>query len=229
MTVAEETPNGVSVEENLGLVRACARRYTGRGIEYDDLYGAGCVGLCKAVGAFDASRGYAFSTYAVPVILGEIKRLFRDDGTVSVSRRLKELSLRAADEREKFRFETGREPKLKELAERLHETEQELVLALQASSPPLSLSVKTEEGEPDDGSGQTLDLPVPSNEDALLWRLSLEEALSRLSEEDRALIRLRYRAGLSQQKTAEALSMTQVQVSRRERRILARLREELEE
>lgn len=219
--------NGICIEDNLGLVRTFARKYAGRGVEYDDLYGAGCVGLCKAAKAFDPSRGYAFSTYAVPVIVGEMKRLFRDDGTVSVSRRLKELYLRAMAEAETFRAETGREPRMSELATRLDESEQEIALALQAASPPLSLSAKTEDGEPDDGSGQTLDLPVAGEEDALLWRLSLEQAVGKLSEKDRALLRLRYRASLSQQKTAEVLSMTQVQVSRRERKILEKLKEEL--
>lgn len=226
MGVTSAMENGVKVEEHLGLVGAFARRYAGRGVEYDDLYGAGCVGLCKAAKAFEPERGFAFSTYAVPVIVGEMKRLFRDDGTVTVSRRLKELYLRAVTEGERLRVETGREPRLSELAETLAVDPEELALALQAATPPLSLSAFSE----DDGNkspGETLDLPVASPEETLTERLSLEQAIESLPEQDRALIRLRYRAEMSQQRTAELLGMTQVQVSRRERKLLSILREKM--
>lgn len=214
------------VEDNLGLVHAFAKRYTGRGVEYDDLYGAGCIGLVKAAKGFDPSRGFAFSTYAVPVIVGEMKRLFRDDGTVKVSRKLKELYLKVCDESERFRIETGREPKISELAELLNESPEEISLALQAACPPMSLSV-SEDGEA--GSSEVLDLPGPSPEDELLTRLELSRAISMLPKEDAALIRLRYLSELSQQRTADILGMTQVQVSRKEKRILLKLREMLKE
>ena len=109
----------ILITENMGLVHTCAHRFTGKGIEYEDLFQAGCMGLVKAFDAFDRERGVRFSTYAVPVILGEIRRLFRDGGTVKVSRTLKELSIRTAREREKFALKEGREPTIKELAERL--------------------------------------------------------------------------------------------------------------
>ena len=226
MGVTSAREEGIRVEEHLGLVHAFARRYMGRGVEYDDLYGAGCVGLCKAAKAFEPERGYAFSTYAVPVIVGEMKRLFRDDGTVTVSRRLKELYLKAVAEEEQIRLETGREPRLSELAEVLQVDPEELALAFQAATPPLSLSAVAED-EGDKSPGETLDLPVASPEEALTERLSLEQAIESLEEQDRALIRLRYRAEMSQQRTAQLLGMTQVQVSRRERKLLRLLREKM--
>lgn len=224
-TAETETP-GVSVEDNLGLVHAFARRYAGRGVEYDDLFSAGCIGLVKAAKGFDPSRGFAFSTYAVPVIVGEMKRLFRDDGTVKVSRRLKELYLRVCDESDEFRVKFGREPRISELAELLHEPAEEISLALQAACPPMSLSVPEDE----DGEGiEVLDIPAPSHEDEFLTRMELKRALAGLPQEEAALIRLRYLSELSQQKTAEILGMTQVQVSRKEKRILKKLREQLQE
>ncbi len=113
-------------EKNLGLVHLCVKRFKGRGIEYDDLYSAGCVGLIKAIDAFDEERGVQFSTYAVPVILGEIKRLFRDGGAIKVSRSLKELSLKVVREKEKFIKENSRDPQLSELSERLGAAEEEI-------------------------------------------------------------------------------------------------------
>jgi len=216
------TENGIDVTKHLGLVRTFARKYASRGVEYDDLFGAGCVGLCKAAAAFDATRGFAFSTYAVPVIVGEMKRLFRDDGTVSVSRRIRELSKAAEAEAEFLRTSLGREPRLSELSARLGESEENLALALLSSAPPLSLSYETDAEEP------PLEIPVESGEEALLLRLTLNDALNRLPEADRTLLTLRYRFGFSQQKTAERLSLTQVQVSRRERKLLLQLRRELQ-
>ena len=126
--------------QNIGLVHSCVRRFTGRGIEYDDLFQAGCMGLVKAADGFDEERGLKFSTYAVPVILGEIRRLFRDGGTVKVSRSLKELSLKATREREGFLTREGREPSVGELADLLGLSPEEAAEALGASLPPLSLT-----------------------------------------------------------------------------------------
>ena len=141
--------------DNIGLVHACARRFMGRGIEYDDLFQSGCMGLVKAADGFDEERGLKFSTYAVPVILGEIRRLFRDGGTVKVSRSLKELSLRASRERDAFTAREGREPSVGELADLLGVEREQAVEALGASMPALSL---TRAGEEDDG--EEIDLPV---------------------------------------------------------------------
>jgi RNA polymerase sporulation-specific sigma factor len=197
-------------EENLGLVHLCANRFRGRGIEYDDLYGAGCVGLVKAAKAFDCDRGVKFSTYAVPVILGEIKRLFRDGGTVKVSRSVKELSLKITSLRENFTVKEGREPTVSELAELSGEDCEAVIEALNA-----------------DDSGGQLDLPVDPPDGEIIDRLSLRQVIGVLSPKDRQLIYLRYFQNKTQVETARQLGMTQVQVSRREKKILGQMREEL--
>ena len=210
-----------SVENNLGLVHACAHRFKGRGIEYDDLYQAGCMGLVKASAAFDASRGVMFSTYAVPVILGEIRRLFRDGGTVKVSRSLKELGLAAGRTRELLGSELGREATVNEVAERMGRAPEDVAQALAATTPPLSLT-----GGEEDGSGQ-IDLPEEGPEERLSDLLSLQQLLSSLEERDRQLIFLRYYRRKTQTEVARRLGMTQVQVSRREKRPLQSMRQQL--
>ena len=209
------------ITENKGLVHTCAHRFTGKGIEYEDLFQAGCMGLVKAFDAFDRERGVRFSTYAVPVILGEIRRLFRDGGTVKVSRTLKELSIRTAREREKFALKEGREPTIKELAERLGVSEEDVTEAVCAAAPVISLTA-----DEDNGGGQA-DVPVASPEEQIAERLSVIQAVSSLEERDRAIVRLRYYENKTQTQTAAALGMTQVQVSRREKKILGLLRQEL--
>lgn len=209
------------VEANMGLVHACANRFKGKGIEYDDLFSAGCMGLVKAFDAFDEQRGVQFSTYAVPVILGEIRRLFRDGGTVKVSRSLKERSVKVLRERERFLQSTGREPAVSELAERLDITPQEVVEALNAGTPAMSLTESEE-----DGGGQ-IDVRVDTLEEQLADSIALKEVIGQLEAQERMLIVLRYFKGKTQTETAQYLGMTQVQVSRREKKILAALRERL--
>ena len=210
-----------TISQNLGLVHSCAHRFKGRGIEYDDLFQAGCIGLCKAADAFDTGRGVRFSTYAVPVILGEMRRLFRDGGAVKVSRTIKELSIKLNRERERLGGELGRDPTVSELARSMDLAEEQVVEAVCAAAPPLSLT----ESE-DDGGGQ-FDLPVESPEDALADLISLKQVVGALEPGDRKLIVLRYFSGMTQVQTARELGMTQVQVSRREKKILTALRREL--
>ena len=209
------------IENNIGLVHSCAQKLKGRGMEYDDLFQAGCMGLIKAADAFDVGRGLRFSTYAVPVILGEMRRLFRDGGTVKVSRTLKELSLKITRVRERFSLEHGREPHVSELARILEVEESQIVEAITAATPPLSLTAGEE-----DGGGQ-LDLPVDSPEDMLSDIISLKQVLGQLEPGDRRLVFLRYFGGKTQTQTAQELGMTQVQVSRREKKILQSLRAQL--
>lgn len=215
-------PRAEFIEKNLGLVHACAGRFRSRGIEYDELYAAGCLGLVKAVDGFDTGRGVCFSTYAVPVILGEIKKLFRDGGTVKVSRSLKELGLKVNAERERTLKHTGKEPTVAQLAETLQTTPEQIALAIRASLPALSLTPGGEE----DGTREW-DVPVDSPEETLSEHISLQEVLDRLPAEDRELIRLRFFGSCTQTETAKILGSTQVQISRRERRILANLRRQL--
>ncbi len=208
------------VEKNLGLVHACANRFRGRGAEYDDLFQAGCVGLIKAADNFDESRGFSFSTYAVPVILGEIKRLFRDGGSVKVGRAIKEKSRNALKKREEIALSLGREPTVGELAESLGIDSTEAAMLLNASIPPVSLTC-SEDGE------KSLDIPVDSPENELSDSLALRQVLQSLDERDRKMIELRYYGGLTQSKTGRRLGMTQVQVSRREKAVLEIIREKL--
>jgi len=209
-------------EENLGLVHLCANRFRGRGIEYDDLYGAGCIGLIKAAKAFDTDRGVKFSTYAVPVILGEIKRLFRDGGTIKVSRSTKELSMKITRLRERFMIKESREPTISELCDLSGEEPEAVVEALNVAMPPMSLTGNDDE----DGGGQ-IDVPVAAPDEEITDRLSLDQALCTLEPTDRQLIFLRYYQSKTQVQTAKALGMTQVQVSRREKKILAKMKEQL--
>ena len=204
------------IEQNLRLVHACAHRFKGKGIDYDDLYSAGCVGLVKAVDRFDESLGYKLSTYAVPVILGEIKQLFRSGGSVKLSRSLQELSARARDLCDRCKTERGEEMKITELAEKLGVDVYRATEALNAAQTVVSLSGDTEEGG--------IEIPVPSPEDALTERLSLKQAMSALNEEEKGLIELRYFRHKTQQETAETLGTTQVQISRREKKILMKMR-----
>lgn len=206
------------INDNLGLVYACARRFRGRGMEYDDLVQAGCLGLVKAADAFDEERGVRFSTYAVPVILGEMKRLFRDGGTVKVGRSLKELSMKAARQTEQFQLREGREPTISELAELLGVEISEAAQALGASIPPLSLT------QDDDEGGGQIDIGVDSPEESIAERLSLKQVVGELEPRDRSLIIMRFFESKTQTQTAQALGMTQVQVSRREKAILGQLR-----
>ncbi len=207
------------IEENMGLVHLCANRFRNKGIEYDDLYGAGCIGLIKAAGAFDSERGVKFSTYAVPVILGEIKRLFRDGGSVKVSRGLKELSLRLMRTKENFQLKNGREPTVNELCEISGEDYDNVVEALAVAMPALSLT-----GYTDENDGSQIDIAVEPPDTQMTELLSLHQALETLDKNDKALIFLRYYKDMTQTKTAKLLGMSQVQVSRREKKLLLKLR-----
>lgn len=209
------------IQNNLGLVHACANRFRGKGIDYDDLFSAGCLGLVKAADGFRPELGFAFSTYAVPAVLGEIKRLFRDGGTVKISRTLKERARQAAKLREELTNTLDREPTLSELAEKMGVSAFEMAELVNLAQPVVSLTELREEGE------RQTDIPVPSGEDEIQNSLALGEVLQKLPEKDRRLIELRYYQGLTQVKTAEILGLSQVQVSRRERSILLEMRKRL--
>lgn len=219
MTEIKEERNRL-VENNLGLVHSCANRFRGRGAEYDDLFQAGCVGLIKAADNFDPERGFSFSTYAVPVILGEIKRIFRDGGAVKIGRAIKEKSRLVSKKKEELSVTLGREPTVSELSELLGTEPTETAMLINASLPVLSLE-PTEENE----SG--IEIPVLSPEDEISDLLALRQVLSELGEQDRKMIELRYYKGLTQTVTANELGMTQVQVSRREKAVLGFLRKKL--
>lgn len=209
------------ITENMGLVHSCAGKFKGKGVEYDDLFQAGCVGLVKAADGFEPERGFAFSTYAVPVILGEIRRIFRDGGTVKVGRMLKEKSRLALLERERLTRLNDREPTMSELADSLGLDIQETAHILNAAMPAYSLT-------PDDESRNSqFDIPVESHDTEISDSIALQQVMITLPERDRRIIELRYFKGMTQSKTAEQLGMSQVQVSRREKAILLDLRQKL--
>ena len=218
----DQIPRSEFIQRNLGLARTCAGRFTGRGIEYEDLYAAGCLGLVKACDGFEPDRGVCFSTYAVPVILGEIKKLFRDGGTVKVSRSIKELGLKINVERERCLKQNGTEPSVTQLAEALGATPEQVAMAIRASMPVVSLTP----AENEDGSREW-DIPVESPEEKLSEHIGLREVMDKLPPQDKALIRLRFFGGRTQSETAKVLHTTQVQISRRERKILKWMRQEL--
>ena len=208
------------VVENMGLVHACANRFRNRGVPYDDLFQAGCVGLIKAASGFDDTRGFKFSTYAVPAILGEIKRIFRDGGSVKIGRAAKEKGRELLKIYERLADEKGREPDISEVA-RLAGTEvTEAALILSASLPAVSPTSREDSSEND--------IPVESPEESCAELLDLNDALERLNDDERQLIKCRYFEFMTQCDTAKTLGMTQVQVSRREKGILLKLRKMLE-
>ena len=208
------------VVENSGLIWSIARRYFGRGTEPDDLYQLGCVGFLKAVAGFDLSYGSQFSTYAVPKIAGEIRRFLRDDGQVKVSRSLKERAAQIHQARTRLTGTLGREPAVSELAAELGLTPEEIAMAETATG--MAESIQRESGE----EGFSLEdvLCTDGMEDRILESLSLRNALSHLTERERMVIDLRYFHGLTQQKIAGLLGVSQVQVSRIEKKALGQLR-----
>lgn len=210
-------------EEHLGLVHLCANRFRNRGIDYEELYSAGCFGLLKAVKAFDNGRGVQFSTYAVPVILGEIKRLFRDGGVLHISRSLKERAAKLQRLQEQFEQQHGRSPNISELSRLSGESVEDCAEALCVTQTPLSLT----RGEDDSDEDSQIDIPVEAPDQRIGDLISLRQLMAALCPQDRNLLELRYFHELTQAKTAALLGMSQVQVSRREKKLLAQMREEL--
>lgn len=200
---------------NIALVRACASRFKNRGIEYDDLFQAGNLGLVKAAKKFDASRGTKFSTYAVPVILGEIKTLFRNNSNMKVSRSLKDISLLITKTSNKFLAENGTNPTISELSNLLDIPFDKIIMALNSNLVPISISSFYEEN-------QCLDIPYI--DENLSEKMALKQILSNLNKNERALIILRFFKEYTQSKTGEILGLSQVQVSRKEKKILNKLK-----
>ena len=212
------------VTENTGLIWSVARRFFGRGVEPDDLYQLGCVGFLKAMQGFDEQYGTCFSTYAVPKISGEIRRFLRDDGAIKVSRSVREQAVSIFSARERLKNTLGREPTLSELSEETGLTVEEIAQCELAVAEPDSLQRET-------GEGLTLEGMVGSEspEDGLIERIALREAIDSLPEREKMTILLRFFKGLTQEQTARLLGVSQVQVSRLERRALEKLRTSLED
>lgn len=211
------------LEENTGLIWSVVRRYYNRGVDAEDLYQLGCLGFVKAVRGFDPEYGCQFSTYAVPKIAGEIRRFLRDDGAVKVSRGIKERGAIIRMAREKLLYTLGREPTLSELARETDIPPEEIAAAEEANLPVTSL--QTEMGE----EGFTLEslLGIDGPEEATIERLALREAIDDLPERERKVIFLRYFKNFTQDRTAKVMGVSQVQISRIERKAVGHLREKL--
>lgn len=211
-------------EENTGLIYSVARRFLGRGVEMEDLFQIGSIGLLKAVDKFGPAFEVKFSTYAIPMILGELKRFFRDDGMIKVSRSIKENQHRVYLAREKIEKELGREPSLKEIAEMLEMPPEEVAMTMDSAAEVESLYRTVYQSE---GTDISLIDKIPEKENAeehLLNRIFLEEILGKLESSDRKLLYMRYFQDQTQTQIAEQLGVSQVQVSRMEKRILKKLR-----
>ena len=208
------------IRENAGLIWSIVRRYYGRGAEPEDLYQLGCLGFLKAIRGFDLQYGTQFSTYAVPKIAGEIRRFLRDDGAVKVGRGLREQALLILSTRERLLHDLGREPTLSELAEATGLSAEEIAMAELAAAAPESLQQETAEG-------LTLEstLHDGSSEEDMVEKIALRSAIDALPDQEKQTILLRFFKGLTQAQTARILKVSQVQISRLERRALERLRE----
>ena len=216
----DEEATGVLVEENSGLIWSVVKRFIGRGTDAEDLYQLGCLGFLKAVDGFDLEYGTQFSTYAVPKIAGEIRRFLRDDGSVKVSRTLKEQAATIRAVRNKLMNSLGREPTITEISELTGYTTEEIVTAENATAATESIHKETGE------DGYTLEniLSNTESEETMVEKISLRQAIEHLSEREALVIKLRYYHGLTQERVSKVLSVSQVQVSRIEKRALANLK-----
>ena len=211
---------GRLIEENSGLIWSVARRFFGRGVEADDLYQLGCVGFLKAIEGFDENFGTRFSTYAVPKISGEIRRFLRDDGAVKVSRSVKEQAVQIRSARTELEQRIGREPTINELSRETGFTVEEIAFAETATGPTESLH--RESGE--DGFTLELVLGDYGAEEKLIEHVALKAAVEKLPERERQVIALRYNHGMTQQNCAKVMKVSQVQISRLERKAIDNLR-----
>lgn len=229
LTLLDRAQNGDNdacqqvLTENVGLIWSIVKRYSGCGVDTDDLYQLGCIGFIKAVKGFDLTYGTQFSTYAVPKIAGEIRRFLRDDGSVKVGRSLREKGQTLFYTRERLRHTLGREPQLAELAQETGMTVEEVAAVELANGPLESLQQETIDG-------LTLEstLGTDSPEEGMVEKIALREAIDSLPERERITILLRFFRGMTQEQAARILKVSQVQVSRLERKGLAKLREILE-
>ena len=220
----DKDARNILAQQNMGLVYTVARRFNGRGCEMEDLIQIGSIGLLKAIDKFDLSYDVRFSTYAVPMIAGEIKRFLRDDGMIKVSRSLKEMAVKVCMTREKLEKDYGREPTLEEVSEEIGATREEIVMAMESASEVESLHKTIYQG---DGNAISLEDRLEEKDkpnERLLDHLVLQEVMDSLEEQEKRLIEMRYFEEKTQKQVAAALSMTQVQVSRMEKKVLKKMR-----
>lgn len=214
------------VRRNLRLVMSVAQRFSARGLDLDDLFQIGCMGLLKAIDRFDPKQPVRFSTYAVPVIIGEIKQVLRDTGPIKISRTLRELSRQALQISDKLAQMYGREPSVAEIAREMGVEREEVAAALEATRPLVSLqeTIHEDEGEP-----LYLGDQIKADENSFLDRVNLRTALERLSKRQQLVVKLRFFVDKTQSQVADLLGVSQVQVCRLEKEALRRLRSVLED
>jgi RNA polymerase sporulation-specific sigma factor len=217
----DKTASEALITENSALVWSIVRRFMGRGVEADDLYQLGCLGFIKAVDGFDLEFGTQFSTYAVPKIAGEIRRFLRDDGAVKVSRTMKEQSASLKAVRNQLTAALGREPTIGEISRQTGLTPEEIALVENATAATESINRQLSE----DGFSLENILTDTETEEKMVERISLRQAIARLPEREAMVIKLRYYHGLTQERTSKVLQVSQVQVSRIEKKAIAILRE----
>ena len=222
----EQEAKEALLSNNTSLLKSVLRRYLGKDVEYDDLYQLACMGFLKAITGFDESFGVRFSTYAVPMIAGEIKRFLRDDGSVKVSRLMKKTARDMNVYIEQCVAERGEQPTVKELAEKFGMDESEAVFTLGSARMPVSIY---EQGDYKDEKGTTLAdrLPAREDQDDMIERLVLKEAIGKLPERERKIVFLRYFRDLTQSEVARRIGVSQVQISRIEGKIMEKFKEEL--
>lgn len=222
----DEEATSTLINGNFPLIKAIVKSYLGKGVDYDDLYQIGCVGFLKAIKNFDPSFDVKFSTYAVPMISGEIKRFLRDDGSIKVSRSIKTLSIKLKSYIEKKKSEMGETPTIDELAEKFNVEKEDVVVALDSCQQMVSLHAKVDEDDPN--SQNVIDkLAVFDKSDEMLDKFILKNEIMNLPEKERKIILLRYYRGKTQGEVAQLLDVSQVQVSRIESKIIEQLRNKL--
>ena len=222
----DATAKEALLENNVSLVKCIVRRYLGKGVDYEDLFQIACIGFLKAIAGFDESYGVKFSTYAVPMIAGEIKRFMRDDGAVKVSRAMKQTAKEINLFIEEYTLREGKQPPLSLIAERFHMNEAETVFVMGSSKMPVSLYGGTE--SKDGNERELIDtLPAKDEQDDWLDKMLLRSAIEELPERDRRVIVLRYFRDMTQSEVAERIGVSQVQVSRIESRIIKEFKSKL--
>lgn len=214
------------VQENLGLVWAVAKRYIGRGYEAEDLYQIGCIGLIKCIDNFDISYGVKLSTYAVPLIAGEIKRFLRDDGLIKVSRSLKETAYKVVKLREEIINETGTEPAIEELSKRLNISVEDIVESMEANAEVESIQKTIYNSDGNEICLADKLSNEKNEEEEVINNLLIEDLLIKLKQSEQTIIKRRYFENKTQTEVAKELNISQVQVSRIEKKILHKLRED---
>ena len=225
--VTDKTRREAFITQNLGLVHACAGRFRGRGMEYDDLYSAGCVGLIKAIDNFDINQPVRFSTYGVPMIIGEIRRYLRDNSAIRVSRSMRDTAYRVLQAKEKFISEHQREPSIEEIAKLLELKREDVVFALDAILDPVSLyePVYSDGGDTICVMDQVKD--SKNTDESWLEHIALKQAMTRLSDRERHILNLRFFEGKTQMEVSAEVGISQAQVSRLEKSAINQIKKNL--